>query len=361
MASIETDVRFVKGIGEKRAKLLNKISIFTLRDFLTYFPRDYEDRTRFQRVAELVPGETACVKAVIATEITFSGKRGGLTYAKFTVFDESGSLNITFFNNPYIKSKLHKGGEYIFFGKAQKDLSRVSLINPVFEPAEDAGKETGKILPVYPLISGLSRKLIMQGAEAALIAAGDNPIDVLPQSLRERYALAHVRYAYENIHFPKTVEDALLSRRRFVFEELLFLSLGLKHMKSKRKKEDGIPLASAEVGEFLLSFGFTLTNAQKNAIRDAVSDMSYGRLMNRLIQGDVGSGKTAVAAACVYLAAKNGYQSALMAPTSILAEQHFLSLTPLFEKFSMKVGLLTGGMSGKEKADVYEKSKTRRN
>ncbi len=358
MDALKTDVRFVKGIGEKRAKLLNRLSIFTLSDFLTYFPRDYEDRTRFMPVAELSGGVSACIKAVLATEVRVARTRGAQTVTKARVFDETGSLSIVFFNQPYVKERLQKGKEYIFFGRVQSDLLGKELINPVFEPAAEAGKTTGRILPVYPLISGLTRNIVMQGTQAALSAFGDGEADALPSELRERYKLAHARFAYENIHFPKTLEDALLSRRRFVFEELFFLSIGLKQLKNRRQEAEGIHFQTLETGEFLPALGFALTGAQRRAIGEAALDMASGKLMNRLVQGDVGSGKTAVAAACIYLAAKNGYQSALMAPTSILAEQHFQALSPLFERFSLKTGLLTGSMSAKEKVLVCEMARS---
>ncbi|MCX7615486.1 MAG: ATP-dependent DNA helicase RecG [Clostridiales bacterium] len=357
MNGLETEVRYVKGIGEKRAKLLNRLSIHTLKDFLNYFPRDYEDRSKLKKISELQFGESACIKAVLATDLNTSRKSGGQTVLKFRVFDDTGSLGITYFNQTYVKNQLCKGNEYIFFGKIQGDFLRPELINPAFEAVSKAGKSTGRILPVYPMISGLTRSIIIQGVEAALAAGFDELNDDLPDSLRKQYDLVHAKDAYQNIHFPKSLADALNARKRFIFEELFFLSIGLRQIKSMRQKENGIPLESLDLGVFFSALGFTLTSAQNKAINEAVLDMASGKLMNRLIQGDVGSGKTAVATACVYAVVKNGYQAALMTPTTILAEQHFFRLAPLFERFSIRTALLTGSLSSKDKANICEKAK----
>ncbi|MDP4108813.1 MAG: ATP-dependent DNA helicase RecG [Bacillota bacterium] len=358
MNTLKTEVRFIKGIGEKRAKLLNKISIFTLSDFLSFFPRDYEDRTKFLKISELRDSETACVRAVIATDVKASRTRGGRQVVKCRAFDDTGSFEITFFNQPYIKGRLIKGKEYIFYGRVQKDFLATSMVQPSFEEYGSIMKNMGRILPVYPLTAGLSRNDIMRGTSAALEAAGTFVADVLPEELRKRYKLADAYYAYENIHFPKTMEDALAARRRFVFEELFFISLGLKQLKSRRIKEEGIFFQDTDTDAFINALGYKLTGAQKKAVCEAARDLVSGRPMNRLLQGDVGSGKTAVAAVLIYLSAVNGFQTAFMAPTSILAEQHFKTLSPIFERFSIKTCLLTGAVSAKEKANICGRARS---
>ena len=263
--SLTTDIRFVKGIGEKRAKLFNELSINTLGDFLTYFPRDYEDRTRFMQISELKYGESACIKVILATEIITSRTRGGQTITKFRVFDETGSLSITFFNQTYIKNQLQKGKEYIFFGKVQGDLLGAELMNPAFEAAGGTGKTTGRILPVYPMILGLSRNIIMQGVETALAAFGMTSRTYCRQEFGRSIHLHTRDTLLKTSIFQKRWRDALLSRKRFVFEELFFLSVGLKRMKNGRQKEKGIPFETLEMEDFISSFGFSLTGAPESS------------------------------------------------------------------------------------------------
>ena len=223
MADLKTDVRFIKGIGEQRAKALGKLGIRTLRDLVSWFPRRYEDRTETRRVAELVPGETACAAAMIASAPTVSHVRKGLDLVKLRAVDETGVLDVTFFNQSWLKNSLRPGETYVFCGKAEGNLFRRRMTNPVVEP-QGRREATGRIVPVYPLTAGVSQLILSRSVRQGLDACADILPDVLPDEVRREHQLCRVGYAYENIHFPESAEALDLARRRLAFEEL-FLSL----------------------------------------------------------------------------------------------------------------------------------------
>ncbi|MDR1693033.1 MAG: ATP-dependent DNA helicase RecG [Oscillospiraceae bacterium] len=326
------DIQYIKGIGEKRAGLFHKLGLFAVSDLVTFYPRAYEDRTKLLPIAELVPGEAACFRAIVSSPVTGSRIRQGLELYKTKVFDETGEIRLTFFNAPYTVNALRQGGEYVFYGKPD-DAGQI--VNPVFEREE--GNATGRILPVYRATAGLSQGTLRSAARQAL--AKTEPKEVLPDDLRQRYTLCHASFALENIHYPQNAELLAVARRRLVFEELLLLQLGLAARRVGRAA--GPSFAPVDMAPFYKALPFTLTDAQKQAIADIQKDFSAGSC-SRLIQGDVGSGKTAVAAAAAYIAFRNGFQAALMAPTEILAEQHMRSLGKLFAPLGLTVGLVTG-------------------
>jgi ATP-dependent DNA helicase RecG len=340
-------------VGERRAKLFARLGIETVFDLLTHFPRDYEDRTVIKRISDLTPGESVCIKATVMNTPARRKVRNRLSIARFKVFDESGYLNIVYFNMKYSLSGINPGEIFVFFGKVVDTQGMLEMHNPVFENINEAGHvKTRRIVPVYPLTTGLSQNQVSACVKNALTLYGDGISDPLPDDVRNTHKLSYVRYAYENIHSPASAEAIGIARRRLVFEELLILSAGLLMLKKRRVKQRGIAMEKGDVSVFTDNLPFKLTGAQRRALNEAAADMRKGVPMNRLICGDVGSGKTVVAAALMYLACVNGYQAALMAPTEILAKQHYKSLSKLFGKLYLNVGLLTGGLSAAAKRDI---------
>ena len=348
MADLKTDVRYVKGIGEQRAKALAKLGIHTLRDLISWFPRRYEDRTETRRIADLVPGETACAAAMVAAAPTVAHVRKGLDLVKLRAVDETGALDVTFFNQSWLKNSLRAGETYVFCGKAEGSLFRRRMTNPVVEP-EGRREATGRIVPVYPLTAGVSQLILSRSVRQGLDACADILPDALPDEIRMEHQLCRVGYAYENIHFPENAEALDLARRRLAFEELFLFTLGLRRLRQRRETVEVDPFRPVDMGVFYQALPFSLTEAQRRCIDEALGDMVSGRPMNRLCQGDVGSGKTMVAAACAYFCVKNGRQAALMAPTEILARQHYEGLRPLLEPLGVRCALLTGSSTAKEK------------
>ncbi len=351
MTELHTNVRYVKGIGEARAKALAKVGITDLQSLIAYFPRAWEDRTKLYTIDALPIGEPACVKAMVAAPPVASHVRQGLDLLKVKVVDGTAALFLTFFNQSYLKNALVVGRSYVFYGKAEGSLLRKQMVNPLFEP-EEAGQITGRIMPVYPLTAGLTQSVMHKAVRQGLDACTELLPEVLPDRLRMKYELCHINFAYENIHFPTSFEALGVARRRLTFEELFLLCVGLQLLRRRRTGETGPVCRPVELESFYRALPFSLTGAQKRAVDEAVGDMCAGRPMNRLCQGDVGSGKTMVAAACVYFAVKNGLQAAMMAPTELLAQQHFRSLAPLLEKQGVRCALLTGSLSAKEKKEV---------
>lgn len=351
MADLGTNVRYIKGIGEARAAALEKLGITTLGDLIAYFPRGYEDRTQVRPIRELTAGESVCVRGMVAADLTAYRISGGRTIAKTRVVDDSGSLDLVFFNMEHRRDALHQGDVCVFFGKVEDNLRRKQMINPLFEP-EGRQQVTGRIMPIYPLTAGVTQGLMARAARQGLDACRELLPDVLPDEVRQAHKLCYVNYAYENIHFPASPEALEVARRRLVFEELFLLTCGLQLLRQRRRDVAGPACRRMSMEPFYRRLPFALTGAQRRAIADAVEDMVSGKPMNRLCQGDVGSGKTMVAAACIWFAVKNGWQTALMAPTEILARQHYQGLAPLLARFSIRCALLTGSIRAKERREI---------
>jgi len=351
--SPDTSIRYIKGVGEAREKLMFKLGIHTLRDLVGYFPRAYQDRTTIKRISDLILGESVCVSAMAAEKPRLSRIRKGLDLVKLRVVDETGSLELTFFNQPYVKDSIKQGVTYTFYGKVTGTLLRPEMNNPLYETCQGDGKKVGRIVPIYPLTAGLSQKVMMSAVQSGLDKCADDLPDAIPHNISVEYELCKTRFAYENIHFPKDFKALDIARKRLIFEELFVLVTAMKLLREKRVEKTGRAFTAHDFSTFYSAFPFKPTNAQVRAINDAASDMTSHTPMNRLIQGDVGSGKTLVAAACCWFTWKNNFQSAFMAPTEILAKQHFDSLTALLEPLGMKVGLLTGSMSAKGKRETY--------
>ncbi len=354
MADLNTDVRYIKGIGEKKAQALAKLGVFSLYDLVSFFPRKYEDRSTYKPIAMCLDGESVCIRALVADTPRLIRIRRGMELVKFRAVDESGSVDITYFNQNYVKDNLVRGDSVCFFGKMEISGSRRSMANPVYEHEGAEKGVTGRIVPVYRLAAGLNQRTMLQAVRQGLDACAGLLPEALPESVRERMQLVQARYAYENIHFPADFGALELARRRLIFEELFVLACALGDMRRKRVNDNGLRLPETDLEEFWRSLPFSPTGAQRRAAAQAVADMSSGRAMSRLVQGDVGSGKTLVAAALIWYTARAGYLSAFMAPTEILAEQHFATLTKLLAPFSLRVGKLTGSMTAKEKRLVKE-------
>ena len=357
MTDLNTDVRYIKGIGEKKAQALAKLGVFSLYDLVSYFPRKYEDRSTVMPIALTSGGESVCIEALVADTPRLTRVRRGLELVKLRAVDESGSVDITFFNQPYAKDNLVRGESYMFFGKIETAGMRRSMVNPVYEKSTGSGIVTGRIIPIYRVCNGLNQRTMLQAVRQGLDACLDRIPDVLPQDVRERCRLAQTAYAYENIHFPKDFDALELARRRLIFEELFVLACALGRIRGERVREEGLKLSVHGMSRFWASLPFSPTGAQRRAIDQALGDISSGAVMNRLVQGDVGSGKTLVAAALMWQCAENGYMSAFMAPTEILAEQHYSTLSSMLAPLGVRIGRLTGAMSAKEKRETKAKLK----
>ena len=291
MPELHSDVRYIRGIGEQRAKSLGKLGIHTLFDLVSYFPRDYEDRTVMRPIDSLLPDESACVKAMVAAEPRLHRVRRGMELVKLRAVDDTGTLDITFFNQVYVKNRLIRGETYIFYGRVQGDLLRKIMINPHFERASAAGTVTGRVMPVYRLTAGLSQKLVAAAVQSGLDACGEQLPELMPESVRRAYRLPDASFAYRNIHFPADFAALREARRRLVFEELFLLVCAMGLLREKRRREDGIAMDSVDQEAFFASLPFSPTGAQRRAVKEAMDDMRSGLVMSRLIQGDVGSGK----------------------------------------------------------------------
>ena len=349
MPAITDSVQFVKGIGPKKVKLFEKLHISTLQDALETYPRDYEDRTQITRIADIADEDRYAVRAILGTEPKVSRIRKGMTLVKCTIFDESGSLGVTWFNQPYITAQLRVGQEYLFYGRVQGCGRAQQMISPQAEKVAENDRNPGRIVPVYPLTAGLTQRDMARVTEAALDAVpGDWP-DPLPEVLRVKYRLPDAADALAAIHRPKNRADVNEARRRMVFEELFLLCCGLQQLRERRRADSGILFRGDHLEEFFAALPFAPTGAQRRAIMEIAADCASGRPMNRLVQGDVGSGKTVVAAALCALAAQNGWQAAFMAPTEILAAQHAETLSPMLGKLGLTCTLLTGSMTAAQK------------
>ena len=348
-------LKFYKGVGEKRAQLFEKLGVDSSDALLRYYPREYEDWSECVSVEEAKAnadrGEVCCIRATVASQVNSVRLRGNRTLYSARAVDEAGDgFRVTFFNNSYIPQLLVKGSVYIFRGKLFVGSKGAEMTSPMFRSGDCAG-----IVPVYRATEGLPSRQIAKVVEQVLAEIPEDLADPLPESIRAKYRLCHIRYALTQIHFPDDSETLATARERLVFEELLILQLGLLRLKGRRRGEAGHRITEDHSEEFWKMLPFEPTNAQKRAAAEAIGDMSAeGQPMSRLLQGDVGSGKTAVAAAICYTAAKNGIQSALMAPTEILAEQHFRSFAGLLEPCGIRVGLLTGSMTAAQKRNTRE-------
>lgn len=350
---LEQDIQKLSGIGEQRAKLFYKKDIHTIKDLLYFFPRDYEDRSVIKEIHECTDGETVCIRAVVFSAVREARIRKNLTISSMTVFDDSDSLVIKWYNNRYVKRNFSAGEVYIFYGKIHCVGRKKEMENPIYE-SENKRHYTGKIIPIYPLSESLTQKMVQSAMEQAIQYVTELK-DCLPPSLREKYQMVELEYAIKNIHFPSTLECYQMARKRLIFEELFLFQLGLLLQKEGTITDYGDSFETAlDIDQFQKLLPFPFTNAQRRVLAEISKDLCVKKPMNRLLQGDVGSGKTAVAAATVYATVKNGYQAAIMAPTEILARQHMETFLNYFSKQGFRIVLLTGNMKASEKREVCE-------
>jgi ATP-dependent DNA helicase RecG len=348
LSELKLNIKSLKGVGEKRAKLFEKLGITTVYDLLRHYPRGYEDFSKLTPISFCPIGEPCCIFAIVISPVRPSLIRKGLTLYKLRVADNTSGCDITFFNNKYIPELLLEGREYLFFGRMGGSIFKREMSNPEFEKnVTNIG-----LHPIYSTTEGLPSRIIASAVLQAFEHCNDI-IEALPDAIRAKYELCYTDYAIKKIHQPKTTQELEIARRRLVFDELLTLQLGMQLIKSRDRAETSALCTSAPDFEpFYSALPFTPTGAQIRAIMQAAKDMSSAIPMSRLIEGDVGSGKTVVAAALCYYAAQNGLQSALMAPTEILAQQHYRTLTELLLKCGLNVGLLTGSQVDSEKQRI---------
>ncbi|MDR3311074.1 MAG: ATP-dependent DNA helicase RecG [Oscillospiraceae bacterium] len=352
MNARELPLTKLRGVSEARAKLFAKLGAESVYELVLITPRDYEDRTEVKSVSSLTDGESVCV-SVVAGEPRLSRTQTGLTLVKLRAADDTGVIDFAFFNQPYVRDNIKAGGEYVFFGKAEVSGTSVRMTNPVYEKRgeADTGDKTRRVVPVYRLTAGLSQYNARSAARQALDLLGDVP-DILPQAIRAKYKLCDARFAYENIHFPPDFIKLAIAGRRLLFAEMLTVALASRSLKRGRGDAPGRVLDVSALPEFYAALPFAPTAGQTGAIDDAARDCVSGRVMTRLVQGDVGSGKTVVAMALCFASARSGSQAAFMAPTELLASQHFDTFTKILGPLGVRVLRLTGSLTAKKRAEA---------
>lgn len=357
MSNLNKEIKYVKGIGPKRANKLSKLGIFTVSDLLFYFPRQYEDRNNLRKIFELKDEEKVTIRAIVSS-IETSNVRKGLVITKVGVRDETGFARLVFFNQEYISSTLKKGDTVFVFGKVKKTSYGVEMSSCEVEQMSNNPKNTCGIMPIYPLTYGLTNKELINIVKTVFSNEQIYIKEYLPNKIIQKYKLCSIDFAVKNIHSPTNKESLKVALYRFVFEEFLMLQLGLFLFKNGVTEKSGVKFEKEQnLGKILNSLPFKLTNAQNRALNEIIDDMNCGKVMNRLVQGDVGSGKTVVALLALANCVLNGYQGALMAPTEILAEQHFISLNETLSPFGINVGLLVGSLTKKQKENVLQRVK----
>ena len=353
MVNFDTRIQFLKGVGEARAKSLAKQGIYSIGDLLRNYPRAYEDWNNTTLLRDAQINESICVRAIVAQNPQVVKINGGRILVKTVISDGSDYIPVTFFNNKYVKDQLIEDQEYLFYGKITLDkYNNKTMLSPRFEKS----LEKQRIRPIYKATAAMPSKTTERLVETALREIKGNVQEIIPEYIVKKYRLMSFEEALRAIHFPESEEQLALAKRRLIFEELLLLQMGLLCEKTEGGNRSSIPIKNDYTEDFYSTLPFDPTNAQKRAISEAVEDMKTNKQMNRLLQGDVGSGKTAVAAALMYNAVKNGFQAALMAPTEVLANQHFKTLSNFFGD-DINICLLTGSVTAAKKRDIRERLK----
>lgn len=358
MLDLTKDVKYVKGVGPNRVKLLNKIGIYNLGDLITYYPRDYEDRSKPRMIQNLVDGEDSLIKAVAVSRVVEIRLKNRMCMYKLVVQDETAKCTIIWFNQSYLKNKFIIGETYYFFGKANIRMGKFEMSSPAFDDV-NTKNNTGRIIPIYSSTYSLSQNTIRKIIENGLEMVDGNLEESMPEYILDNYNLLGINEATKKVHFPESFEEFKEARKRLVFEELLTMQVALLGLKNKYSRDiKGIEFAKEyKFSDIINDLPFKLTNAQIRVLQEIENDMEKDKSMNRLLQGDVGSGKTIVSIIAAYKAVKSGYQAAIMAPTSILASQHLESFTEILEKYNIRCELLISSITKKKKEEILEKLK----
>ena len=355
MVDLKKEVQYIKNVGPTRVKLLNKLNIYTLQDLISYFPRNYEDRGIAKNLLDCHDGEEALIKAVAITKVTEVFTRKIKMY-KLIVRDGQNPCTIIWYNQSYLKNVIKIGHTYNFYGKVEIKQGKYEMKSPIFDESGE-NKNTGKIIPIYPLTYGISQNTIRKIIENGLNEVGENLSETLPDYILEKYRLMNINDAMIKIHFPKNKSDFIKARYRLVFEELLSFQLALLKIKENYKtQEKGIQFdKNVNFSDVINTLPFKLTRAQLRSLEEIGKDMENIRPMNRLLQGDVGSGKTIVSEIAAFKAVKSGYQVAILAPTSILAIQHLENFKKTLDKFDVKIELLISSIPKKKKQELKQR------
>lgn len=341
-------VQYIKGVGEKRAELFSKLGVSSVDALLRFYPRKYIDFSKYTDIFAAPIDNAVCVKAQIISAVSKEYYRGGkMTVYSFKIKDSSGVATVKLYNLTYLASVLKTGYTYLFYGKVTGSIFEKEMNSPIIKKVSEA-----EIVPVYPLTAGISSAQISKIIKNAL--ENTELKETLPLSVRNKYSLCGLKEGFQKIHFPKCEEDIAVSKKRFAFEEMFILQMSFSLIKRNNMTFTGINVLKDYSEEFFSLLPFKPTDAQKRVTDECIKDMIDGKCLNRLIQGDVGSGKTAVAAAICHTVIKNGYQAAVMVPTEILAEQHFETLVRFFENSNISCALLTGSLTAKKKHEVKE-------
>ena len=357
MLELTKDVKYVKGVGPNRVTLLNRLNIFTLKDLITYFPRTYEDRSKPKEIYNCVDGEEALIEGVALSRVREIHLKRNTMY-KLVVSDETASCTITWFNQSYLKNIFKQGQKYKFFGKVTNKSGKIEMTSPVFD-IEGKDNNTGKIIPIYPLTYNLSQNTIRKIIENGLKEVSGRLQETMPEYLLKQYNLIGIQEAIKKIHFPEDFSEFNIARKRLVFEELLSMQLALLKLKNNyTTATNGIAFdKNAKMSDIINILPFKLTKAQLKVLEEIDNDMESQKPMNRLLQGDVGSGRTVVATIAAYKAVKSGYQVAIMAPTAILASQHLESFEGLLKDKGIRCELLISSITKKKKEELLERLK----
>ena len=358
LVDLNKDVKYIKGVGPNRAGLLNKLGIFTLDDLITYYPRDYEDRSKPKKICDVVNGEEVLVQGIVQSKLVESRIRKGLTLYRTKIADDTGFMEIVWYNQSYLKNQIKQGQVYNFFGKVSLKYNKKEMNSPVFD-IDTKTKNTGKIVPLYPLTYSLSQNVLRGIIENGIKEIEGQLPETLPEYILKNYSLYDINTAIKQIHFPDNFEKYELARKRLAFEELLIMQLALLTLKkSYTHQEKGIVFdKNIKMADLIDNLPFKLTKAQLRVLEEIDNDMESEKPMNRLLQGDVGSGKTIVSIISAYKAVKSGYQVAIMAPTAILASQHLESFTQILGSYGIKCELLISNITKKRKEEMLERLK----
>ncbi len=352
MDILNTKVQYIKGVGPKRATMLKRLGLTNIYDILYNFPKEYDDRTTITSLRESIIGETTNLDIeIIGPGRTFR-TRNNLSILKIPFKDDTGLGYLMWFNQNYLSSKIKIGEKYIVSGKLFKNAGELNIVNPELEKSDS--NKAGRIVPIYAGTKGLSNNQMINIVKNALDSALKSVREVMPEKIRKKYGLIGIKEALYNIHFPKDENTLEASKNRLIFEELFILQVGLFSIKNRTwvDKKGIVFKINTDEDNFIESLNFNLTNAQKRVLKEINQDMDLSRQMNRLVQGDVGSGKTIIAAIALFRCIRSGYQGAMMAPTEILALQHFESINKLFSPWGIKTELLVGSLSEKQKSII---------